>query len=650
MTRKSKPKAAGGGAQAGTVAACVASVVAVAACCASMLHDGTSSVTPAGAADLPSPFLPVFDAAPSCARVTFSAAEGQPAAWLEGARPVVVLGLFEGALARQTPQGPSWLPRNLLSRSLVGTANAPQQENELRVDVTPHPLAPLKLKLKRGDATLVRPAERRMSPPALLALLRNRSRGYHAYVRYLPLMGEEDGWLRRLSDALPLGDAMRLVGDGLQEANLWLGDGGMSSALHLDGMDNLLLQLQGSKQLLLLPPAAHAAAGYRLWHERRFLFDESHGRFARGDEADEGGWETEATGWPRVANHAALDVFRDVFRGGGEPTPAPAHAPAPGRAGVDGDPQRAAEQAANAEHAADASAAAAAGALRCTLRAGEALFLPALWSHAVASEGGGEGGGEAGDGEAGSGSAAGLNAAANLWFVRGSHSFAAALTARPDSSAEVYFQLGEAHRLRGRVSEAEAAYLAARTVAAGGLASAAPRSHAGGGNSGSASELTHPAESALAQLLAEGGRLHEALPRFMALTSWGGQAADGAASPDGAPSAWLNAGHALAQLDRPAEAVRAYAAASRLAPRWVDEAVDTAPLAQAHAAVAAQLASRGAAPAELLPPLRRALALQPLDAQVRQALAKTLGALGRTDESEATLRAAMQHSDDRTRV
>ena len=37
--------------------------------------------------------------------------------------------------------------------------------------------------------------------------------------------------------------------------------------------------------------------------------------------------------------------------------------------------------------------------------------------------------------------------------------------------------------------------------------------------------------------------------------------------------------------------------------------------------------------AELLPPLRRALALRPLDAQVRQALATTLDALGRTDES-----------------
>ena len=258
-TKKSKPKAAGSSAQAGIVATCVATcVVTLVACCAAVLHAGNSSVS---SADLPSPFLPEFDAAPTCARVTFSAAEGEPAAWLEGARPVVVLGLFEGARARQTPQGPSWLPRNLLSRALVGTA--PQQE--VRVDVTPHPLAPL----KRRNATLVRPAERRMSPEAMLSLLRNRSRGYHAYVRYLPLMDEEDGWLRRLSHALPLGDAMRLVAAGLQEANLWLGDGGMSSALHLDGMDNLLLQLQGSKQLLLLPPAAHAVAGFRLWHERR---------------------------------------------------------------------------------------------------------------------------------------------------------------------------------------------------------------------------------------------------------------------------------------------------------------------------------------------------------------------------------------------
>ena len=56
--------------------------------------------------------------------------------------------------------------------------------------------------------------------------------------------------------------------------------------------------------------------------------------------------------------------------------------------------------------------------------------------------------------------------------------------------------------------------------------------------------------------------------------------------------------------------------------------------------VAAQLASHGMPAAELLPPLQRALALQPLDAQVRQALATTLGALGRTDESASNLRAA----------
>ena len=243
MPKKSKRKTAGGSAQTGTVVACVAAcVVAVVACCAAVLDDGTRSVL---SADLPSPFLPAFDAAPTCARVTFSAGEGKSAAWLEAARPVIVLGLFDGVRARKTPQGPSWLPRDLLSRALVGTT--PQQE--IRVDVAPHPLAPL----KRGDATLVRPAERRVrGPAAMLALLRNASRGYHAYVRYLPLMGEEDGWLRRLSDALPMRRAIELVGDGLQEANLWMGDGGMVSALHLDGMDNMLMQLQGLTPALTL--------------------------------------------------------------------------------------------------------------------------------------------------------------------------------------------------------------------------------------------------------------------------------------------------------------------------------------------------------------------------------------------------------------
>ena len=203
-----------------------------------------------------------------------------------------------------------------------------------------------------------------MSPASLLALLRNRSRGHHAYVRYLPLIESGSTWLQRLADALPIRRATQMA-EGLQESNLWLGDGGMRSALHLDYMDNLLLQLQGEKQLLLLPPSAHAAAGYRLRSERRYVFDESTEDFS-GDEA---------TGWPRVANHATLEVF-----------------------------------AAGAEaEAAAVSPGLAASALRCTLRAGEALFIPALWSHAVASSAA-----EAGA-EAPAGSAEGLNAAANLW-------------------------------------------------------------------------------------------------------------------------------------------------------------------------------------------------------------------------------------------
>ena len=155
------------------------------------------------------------------------------------------------------------------------------------------------------------------------------------------------------------------------------------------------------------------------------------------DEAT-GGWQTEATGWPRVANHAALHVFRAGGDGEG------------GGGGGGGD----------GRGGANASAAAAAGALRCTLRAGEALslslaltrtptlsptrtlarttplgealFLPALWSHAVASLPQAEGGatGAAVGGGGGNGGE-GLNAAANLWFVRGAQSFEAALTARP---------------------------------------------------------------------------------------------------------------------------------------------------------------------------------------------------------------------------
>ena len=63
-------------------------------------------------------------------------------------------------------------------------------------------------------------------------------RGFHAYVRHLPLDSFPE-----VSQQLPITRALRLAGSRLQSVNLWIGDGGMRSNLHWDGHDNILLQL-----------------------------------------------------------------------------------------------------------------------------------------------------------------------------------------------------------------------------------------------------------------------------------------------------------------------------------------------------------------------------------------------------------------------
>eukprot|EP00961_Rhodomonas_salina_P155691 2096453-Rhodomonas_salina.3 len=85
---------------------------------------------------------------------------------------------------------------------------------------------------------------------------------------------------------------------GLQSANLWLGDGGMRSAVHWDGHDNLLLQLCGTKTVLLLPPEATSSLGYRAWTEHRYVVDPATGEFH--------GHRPENS---VVENHAVFDAF-----------------------------------------------------------------------------------------------------------------------------------------------------------------------------------------------------------------------------------------------------------------------------------------------------------------------------------------------------
>ena len=76
-------------------------------------------------------------------------------------------------------------------------------------------------------------------------------RGFHAYVRHISL-----DKFPAVAKRLPTVRALKLAGERLNSVNLWIGDGGMRSNLHWDGHDNILLQLTGTKTLLLLPPEA----------------------------------------------------------------------------------------------------------------------------------------------------------------------------------------------------------------------------------------------------------------------------------------------------------------------------------------------------------------------------------------------------------
>lgn len=82
-------------------------------------------------------------------------------------------------------------------------------------------------------------------------------------------------------------------------------------------------------------------------------------------------------------------------------------------------------------------------AVLCALSEGQALYIPALWSHAVASE-----------------AAGGLNAALNLWFTRGTASFDAAVHDAPTFGPALVCR-AEALKMLDRRAEAAADLVAA---------------------------------------------------------------------------------------------------------------------------------------------------------------------------------------------
>ena len=252
----------------------------------------------------------------------------------DSATPAVLHGLVTG-------ESSTWLPAGLLSGHEM-----------VRVVTNPTPVAPLK---RRGD-TLVRPAELQLSWAEAVKTLVDGTRRHYAYASAVSLDHSP-----KVRDALPLHRALHLAGDALQRSNLWLNPPhkGMRSALHYDGHDNLLVQLRGEKEVLLFPPELHVLLRYRPRSEHVYSNATGSDVAGRPSLSFETHSPRSGRGGATLENHAALAVFADeeVLHLEGE-------------AGAPSDE----EWARLVPHA-----------RICTLRPGQTLFLPALWSHAVVS-------------------------------------------------------------------------------------------------------------------------------------------------------------------------------------------------------------------------------------------------------------------------
>ena len=139
---------------------------------------------------------------------------------------------------------------------------------KVRVDVWPVDGGPCPAK---AGGVIIGPTLVPVAADRVLPLLREKQRGYHAYIRHLDLNSFLD-----VAARLPLKRARQLCGPRIKSANLWLGDGRVRSAVHWDGHDNLLIQLEGRKTVLLLPPDAVAVLGFRRfrYHAWRLSEDE----------------------------------------------------------------------------------------------------------------------------------------------------------------------------------------------------------------------------------------------------------------------------------------------------------------------------------------------------------------------------------------
>ena len=269
------------------------------------------------------------------------------------------------------------------------------------------------------NATVVRPAQHACSLQAAVEEVRSQKRNYQAYVRHQSLEA-----LPAFAAALNASRVPGLIGGGsrVQRANLWLGDGGLASSLHWDSFDNLLLQLQGEKLVLLLPPRAGRSLGYAPHSEHRYVFD-----------------GTRFTGTERTGAEPA-DNLSPVWLGANERSLPPqsdelftsSMGSAEGRLLNDAPPST------------SISPEVLDGSVVCRLSQGQSLFIPALWSHAVISSTASLGGAsssvspteEQEEHASKCSPAAGpqdLNAAINVWYARDDVSVQSAMASGADA-------------------------------------------------------------------------------------------------------------------------------------------------------------------------------------------------------------------------
>ena len=473
---------------------------------------------------------------------------------IAGAAPIIIHGLING-------EPRSWLPDGVLSGN-----------HSVRIVANPTAVAPLKLRRR----TLVRPAELHMTLDEAVEALQDDGRKHYSYVSALPLER-----LPLVRDALPLRRVLHLAGSRLQHANLWLNPAhrSMKSALHYDGHDNLLVQLRGYKEVLLLPPEAHGLLGYTPREDRMYSFD------ADASAAFPAHVRRSAFDGPTLENHASLDVFNSS---------------------AGGEQHLTGEEEERAQPSAETWQSIAAHAQLCALRPGETLFLPALWSHAVISHAerrvmeGGRAEGDEHSSEAES--ALPINVAINLWFYS-EHSTASFDRAiRPPAAGwpHAHYCLAEALQHTGRLDEAAARYEAAIV----GMTPEAPHWHDAHLNLGST-------------LMGVGGdaqwtRAEEAF-RYAA-----------ASRPTFAASS-IKLGLLMRRLQRLDEACEHYAAARQLAPSEADP----------HLGLGSALAMLSRLP-EAVSSLERAITLSPASGTASAAY-NSLGVI--RDEQERTAEA-----------